>query len=64
VLGDEEHALKAAAALLDDGIFVPAIRPPTVPVGTSRLRVALSAAHSEAMVDDLIAGLDRLGLPR
>lgn len=62
VLGDEERAVKAAATLLDDGILVPAIRPPTVPVGTSRLRVALSAAHTDAMLDHLLASLDRLGL--
>ena len=64
VLGDEATALQAAASLLEEGIFVPAIRPPTVPAGTSRLRVALSAAHTDVMVDDLVAALDRLGLPR
>ena len=62
VLGEEARAVKAAAALLDGGIFVPAIRPPTVPVGTSRLRVALSAAHTDRMIGDLLAALDRLGL--
>ena len=62
VLGDEERATKAASALLERGIFVPAIRPPTVPVGTSRLRIALSAGHSDAMIDALSRGLDDLGL--
>lgn len=62
VLGDEDRALKAASALLERGLLVPAIRPPTVPVGTSRLRVALSAAHSPAMVDELIAALADLDL--
>ena len=57
VLGDEAAALSAAAALLDRGLLVPAIRPPTVPVGTSRLRVTLSAAHTDAQVDALVAGL-------
>lgn len=60
ILGDEEAALAAAATLLDDGLLVPAIRPPTVPVGTSRLRVALSAAHTPAHVDRLAAALARL----
>ena len=64
VLGEEAHAVKAAAALLEDGILVPAIRPPTVPAGTSRLRVALSAAHTDPMIDHLLGALDRLGLPR
>jgi 7-keto-8-aminopelargonate synthetase-like enzyme len=62
VLGDEHRAVKAATALLERGIFVPAIRPPTVPAGTSRLRVALSAAHTDDMLDDLLTALDELGL--
>ncbi|HET6775152.1 MAG TPA: aminotransferase class I/II-fold pyridoxal phosphate-dependent enzyme [Acidimicrobiales bacterium] len=57
VLGDEAAAMAAADGLLDRGLLVPAIRPPTVPVGTSRLRVALSAAHTDAHLDRLIAGL-------
>jgi 8-amino-7-oxononanoate synthase len=57
VLGEEAAALAAAAALLDRGLLVPAIRPPTVPVGTSRLRVTLSAAHTDGQVDALVAAL-------
>ena len=57
VCGQEARALDAARALLDRGVLVPAIRPPTVPSGTSRLRVALSAAHSDAHVDQLTAAL-------
>ncbi len=60
VVGDERATLDAAAALLDVGMLVPAIRPPTVPPGTSRLRVALSAAHSETQVDALKNALARL----
>jgi 8-amino-7-oxononanoate synthase len=57
ILGSEERALKASAALLADGLWVPAIRPPTVPVGTSRLRVTLSAAHTDGQVARLIEAL-------
>ncbi|HEU5084001.1 MAG TPA: 8-amino-7-oxononanoate synthase [Acidimicrobiales bacterium] len=57
VLGEERAALDAAAALLDRGLLVPAIRPPTVAPGTSRLRVALSAAHTDAQVTALLDAL-------
>ena len=57
VLGDEARTLQAATTLLDRGILVPAIRPPTVPPGSSRLRVALSAAHTTEQVDALVDAL-------
>jgi 8-amino-7-oxononanoate synthase len=57
VCGAEERAVAAAAALLDHGLIVPAIRPPTVAKGTSRLRVTLSAAHTDEHVDRLLAAL-------
>ncbi|KND59817.1 8-amino-7-oxononanoate synthase [Candidatus Burkholderia verschuerenii] len=50
VIGGNDETLAIAAALDEHSLWVPAIRPPTVPAGTSRLRVSLSAAHSE---DDL-----------
>jgi 8-amino-7-oxononanoate synthase len=62
VCGDEGRALEAAAALLEQGLLVPAIRPPTVPVGTSRLRIALSAGHTPAQVATLRDALGALGL--
>ena len=57
VLGAPERALAVAAALRVRGQLVKAIRPPTVPAGTSRLRIALSAAHGDAHVDGLLAAL-------
>jgi 8-amino-7-oxononanoate synthase len=58
--GEEQAALAAAAALLERGLLVPAIRPPTVPVGTARLRITLSAAHTDEQVDRLLAALASL----
>jgi 8-amino-7-oxononanoate synthase len=57
VCGEEERAVAAAAAMLEHGLIVPAIRPPTVAKGTSRLRVTLSAAHSDEHIDRLLAAL-------
>ncbi len=55
LIGDSEKTLKISEQLLQAGILVTAIRPPTVPKGTARLRVTLSAAHSESQVDQLLA---------
>jgi len=57
VVGAEDAAVALATALLDRGILVPAIRPPTVAAGTSRLRVALSAAHTDAQIETLATAL-------
>ena len=57
VIGEEERAMGASAHLLDHGLWVPAIRPPTVPMGTSRLRVTLSSIHTDEQVEHLIAEL-------
>ncbi|MDP1820147.1 MAG: 8-amino-7-oxononanoate synthase [Acidimicrobiales bacterium] len=63
VLGAEHAALEAAASLLRQGLLVPAIRPPTVPAGTSRLRITLSAAHTEGDVERLVKTLADLPAP-
>ena len=60
VIGANDEALRAAGALLEQGLWVPAIRPPTVPHGTARLRITLSAAHSAQEVAQLITALTRL----
>ena len=57
VLGDSASTLVRAARLVDLGCLVPAIRPPTVPEGTARLRISLTAAHDQDDVDRLIAAL-------
>jgi 8-amino-7-oxononanoate synthase len=57
LLGDADVAVDASRRLLERGFFVAAIRPPTVPAGSSRLRVALSAAHRDADVEGLVAAL-------
>ncbi len=59
IFGDSVAALAASEALRHAGFWVSAIRPPTVPPGTARLRVTLSAAHREADVDALIDALAR-----
>ena len=62
VVGDERRALAASGALREQGILVPAIRPPTVPAGTSRLRVTVSAAHTDADLDRLTDAIRRAGI--
>ncbi|PZN28958.1 MAG: 8-amino-7-oxononanoate synthase, partial [Proteobacteria bacterium] len=62
ILGEDAAALDAARRLRERGLWIPAIRPPTVPPGTARLRIALSAAHTDAMIDRLLAALDELQL--
>ena len=62
IVGSERRAVDAAAALLERGLLVPAIRPPTVAPGTCRLRVAMSAAHDPDDAQRLRAALDVLDL--
>jgi 8-amino-7-oxononanoate synthase len=59
LLGDERRALAASQRLEEQGFLVTAIRPPTVPVGTSRLRVTFSAAHGDGEVASLIAAVQQ-----
>lgn len=63
ILGGEKETLHASEQLAALGFHVPAIRPPTVPPGTSRLRVSLSAAHDRPVVSTLAAALRELSSP-
>ncbi len=57
MLGSAEHALAAAEALRDQGIYIPAIRPPTVAPNTARLRISLMATHSDAHIEVLLGAM-------
>jgi 8-amino-7-oxononanoate synthase len=57
IVGKNATAIRLTAQLYEAGIWVPAIRPPTVPVGTARLRISLSATHSSAQVAALLDAL-------
>ncbi|WP_313951459.1 8-amino-7-oxononanoate synthase [Accumulibacter sp.] len=60
IIGDNHEALRVATELYQRGLWVPAIRPPTVPRGTARLRVSLTAAHTPEQVARLIDALREL----
>jgi 8-amino-7-oxononanoate synthase len=60
IVGEAATALRLSEALRARGILIGAIRPPTVPPGSARLRVTFSAAHSEAQVDRLLDTLEQL----
>src|SRR5690348_16834741 len=57
LLGDADATMRAAAGLEDAGVLVGAIRPPSVPVGSARLRITFSAAHEDVDVDRLLDAL-------
>jgi 8-amino-7-oxononanoate synthase len=60
LVGDAGKALHMSAALREQGILVTAIRPPTVPEGTARLRITFSALHTDEHVDRLLAALEKI----
>jgi 7-keto-8-aminopelargonate synthetase-like enzyme len=57
LIGDSAQTVAVSEALLTAGFFVQGIRPPTVPPKTARLRIALSAAHTDAQIESLCAAL-------
>jgi len=60
MIGPNDEAMRAAAALYEQGFWVPAIRPPTVPADTARLRITLSAAHTTQDVARLVEAVNAL----
>jgi 8-amino-7-oxononanoate synthase len=60
ILGNEKSAVDAADSLSDMGLLVMAVRPPTVPKGSSRLRITLSSQHTDQEIERLLEGLGRL----
>jgi 8-amino-7-oxononanoate synthase len=62
VVGDNQSAVRASEVLLSAGFLAAAIRPPTVPAGTARLRFTFTAEHTEAQVDRLLGALADLPL--
>lgn len=60
IIGDEAKAMRISQKLTERGFWVVAIRPPTVPVGTSRLRITLSADHTIEQIDQLLSALQQI----
>jgi 8-amino-7-oxononanoate synthase len=61
LIGEAEPAVRFACLLEEEGIFAPAIRPPSVPPGTSRIRLTLMATHSEADVEEVVEAFSKIG---
>ena len=60
IMGDEQRTVKISEKLFEAGFLVSAIRPPTVPEGTSRLRITLSASHTQSHIEQLLIAIDKL----
>jgi glycine C-acetyltransferase len=61
MLADEKLAVRMAERLLEEGIYVIAFSYPVVPKGSARIRVQLSAAHTEGMIDRCVAAFSKVG---
>ncbi|MFT9846928.1 8-amino-7-oxononanoate synthase [Aneurinibacillus sp. REN35] len=61
LIGEAEQAVAFSARLKEKGVFAPAIRPPTVPEGSSRIRLTLSALHTREEIDGAIAACEEVG---
>jgi 8-amino-7-oxononanoate synthase len=61
LIGPAETAVRMSNRLIEAGIYIPAIRPPTVPKGTSRLRISLMASHSREVLQEALEKLIMVG---
>jgi predicted pyridoxal phosphate-dependent acyltransferase len=61
LVGETALAVRMAEALLNEGIYAPAIRPPTVPKGTSRIRLTVMATHTKAQLDFVLDVMEKIG---
>jgi len=61
IIGGAHEAMQFSEKLLDEGIFIPAIRPPTVPKGSSRLRITVMATHTIEQLNTVISKMKRVG---
>jgi 8-amino-7-oxononanoate synthase len=61
IVGDPERAIRMSTALREQGLFLPAIRPPTVPDGEACLRISLTVGHTEPMIAKLLKALESCG---
>jgi 8-amino-7-oxononanoate synthase len=61
LVGESVLAVRMAEALLNEGIYAPAIRPPTVPKGTSRIRLTVMATHTKAQLDFVLDVMEKIG---
>ncbi|MFJ8090056.1 8-amino-7-oxononanoate synthase [Lysinibacillus sp. NPDC095746] len=61
LIGDAHEAMRFSEKLMEEGVFIPAIRPPTVPKGSSRLRITVMATHTMEQLDTVIIKMKKIG---
>ncbi|UPW81243.1 8-amino-7-oxononanoate synthase [Lysinibacillus sp. Ag94] len=61
LIGDAHEAMQFSEKLMDEGVFIPAIRPPTVPKGSSRLRITVMASHTMEQLDTVLIKMRKIG---
>ena len=61
LIGDANKAVQFSQQLMKEGIFIPAIRPPTVPLGSSRLRITVMATHTQEQLQMVVDKVSEIG---